>query len=141
MLIAMTETPPFASPAVAVAYQALPATARDAAMTLRDLIFQVAADTPEAGEIEETLRWGQPSYITPKTKAGSTLRIGATKAGEAAIFAHCGTQIISTYAATFPQMDRIEGNRAVIFGSADDIAPGRLRLLIRHGLTYHLGDG
>ena len=110
-------------------------------MALRDLIFTVAADTPEAGEIEETLRWGQPSYITPKTKSGSTLRIGATKGGEAAIFAHCGSQIISNYAATFPGMDRIEGNRAVIFGSADDIAPERLRLLIRHGLTYHLGNG
>ncbi|EBA13598.1 DUF1801 domain-containing protein [Roseobacter sp. CCS2] len=131
-------TPPFASVAVSDAYQALPASAREAAFTLRDLIFAVAAETPKAGPIEETLRWGQPSYITPKTKAGSTLRIGATKAGEAAIFAHCGTQIISTYAATFPNMDRIEGNRAVIFDNADASAPDRLRLLIRHGLTYHL---
>ena len=73
-------------------------------------------------------------------RSGSTLRIGATKAGEAAIFAHCGTTIISTYAATFPDMDRIEGNRAVHFANADDIVPGRLRLLIRHGLTYHLKD-
>lgn len=133
-------SPPFASPAVADAYQALPSSARKTALVLRDLIFDVAAQTPQAGPIEETLRWGQPSYITPKTKSGSTLRIGATKAGEAAIFAHCGTQIISTYAATFPDMDQIEGNRAVIFPSADDIAPERLRLLIRHGLTYHLGD-
>ncbi|MEO0904439.1 MAG: DUF1801 domain-containing protein, partial [Pseudomonadota bacterium] len=117
-----TPMPPFASPAVAAAYQALPATAREAAMALRDLIFMVAADTPEAGEIAEVLRWGQPSYITPKTKSGSTLRIGATKAGEAAIFAHCGSQIISTYAATFPGMDWIEGNRAVIFAKTEDIA-------------------
>jgi len=132
--------PPFASPAVADAFDALPATARATALILRDLIFEVAAQTPEAGQITETLRWGQPSYITPDTKSGSTLRIGLTRTGDAAIFAHCGTQIISTYAATFPDMDRIDGNRAVIFESADDIAPERLGLLIRHGLTYHLPD-
>ncbi|PJI93093.1 hypothetical protein BC777_1961 [Yoonia maricola] len=126
--------------AVADAFDKLPETARATALALRDLIYEVAAQTPEAGPVEETLRWGQPAYITPKTKSGSTLRVGATKAGEAAIFAHCGTRIISTYAATFPDMDRIEGNRAVIFADVDAIAPDRLRLLIRHGLTYHLSD-
>lgn len=133
-------SPPFASKAVADAFDALPATARETALVLRDLIFEVAAQTPEAGQIAETLRWGQPSYITPQTKSGSTLRIGATKAGDAAIFAHCATQIIRTYAATFPDMDRIDGNRAVILESVEDIAPERLGLLIRHGLTYHLPD-
>lgn len=130
--------PPFASPSVADAFDAFPETAIEAALALRDLIFEVAGQTPEAGQIAETLRWGQPSYITPETKSGSTLRIGATKAGEAAILAHCGTQIIRTYAATFPDMDKIDGNRAVIFESVDDIAPDRIGLLIRHGLTYHL---
>lgn len=131
-------TPAFANAAVAAAFEAFPATAYDTALSLRALIFEVAAQTPEAGPIEETLRWGQPSYVTSKTKAGSTLRIGATKAGEAAIFAHCGTQIISSYAATFPDMDSIEGNRGVVFACKEDIAPERLQVLIRHGLTYHL---
>ncbi len=134
-------TPPFANPAVAAAYAALPLSARPAALMLRDLVFEVAAQTPEAGPIEETLRWGQPSYITPKAKSGSTLRIGATKTGEAALFAHCGTRIISSYAATFPDLDRIEGNRAVIFASPKDISPDRVSLLIRHGLTYHVKPG
>jgi len=129
---------PFTTPAVAKVYEAMPPAARKTALALRELLFEVAADTARVGTVEETLRWGQPSYITPETKSGSTLRIGATKAGEAAIYAHCGTTIISTYAATFPDMDRIEGNRAVIFASVDAIVPERLRLLIKHGLTYHL---
>ena len=129
---------PFADDKVKAAFDAFPAESRAMALTLRDLIFSVAWDTPEVGQIEETLKWGQPSYLTPETKAGSTLRIGVSKQGGAALFAHCATDIISTYAATFPGSDRIEGNRAVTFQQAEDIVPDRLRLLIYHGLTYHL---
>ena len=102
------------------------------------MIFEVAQETPEAGEIKETPKWGQPSYPTPQTKSGSTLRIGLAKGGGVALLAHYGTTIISSYANTFPNTDRVEGNRAVIFKRLADIAPDRLRLLIRHGLTYHL---
>lgn len=129
---------PFANAAVEKAFAAFPTEAQKTAIALRDLIFDVAAQTPQAGPIEETLRWGQPAYLTSETKSGSTLRIGVMKTGEAAMFAHCATTIISTYAATFPEMDRIEGNRAVVFENADALVPERLRLLIRHGLTYHL---
>jgi hypothetical protein len=138
----ISDTPrPFGDKAVEKAFAAFPTEALKTAFALRDLIFDVAAQTPQAGPIEETLRWGQPAYLTSQTRAGSSLRIGLMKTGEVAIFAHCATTIISTYATTFPEMDRIEGNRAVVFSSADDIVPERLRLLIQHGLTYHLADG
>ncbi|WP_342069866.1 DUF1801 domain-containing protein [Yoonia algicola] len=129
---------PFASDKVASVFAAFAKTERDMALSLRDLIFDVAQTTPEAGEVEETLKWGQPSYLTPETKSGSTLRIGLAKGGGVAIFAHCGTDIISTYAATFDKMDQIEGNRAVVFQRANDIVPERLRFLVHHGLTYRL---
>lgn len=131
---------PFDDPEVAAAFDTLPPDVRAMGLTLRDLIFSVAEDTPEVGRIEETLKWGQPSYLTPETKAGSTLRIGMAKNGGAALFAHCATNIISTYARTFPDTDLIEGNRAVIFARPDEIVPMRLRLLIYHGLTYHLKE-
>jgi hypothetical protein len=134
------ETPSFGSDAVAKVFQSFPSEARQTALALRDLIFNVASETPQAGVIEEALRWGQPAYLTPSTKSGSTLRIGTIKSGEVALFAHCATTIISNYAQAFPNTDRIEGNRAVIFASADAIVPDRLRLLIRHGLTYHLTE-
>lgn len=128
----------FANDKVADVFATFPTAERAMALTLRDLIFDVAEDTSEAGQIEETLKWGQPSYLTPETKSGSTLRIGLAKGGGVAIFAHCATTIISTYAQTFADADQIEGNRAVIFQNADDIVKDRLRILIRHGLTYHL---
>ena len=129
---------PFDDPQVKAAFDAFPPKARQIGLTLRDLILSVAWDTPQVGQIEETLKWGQPSYLTPKTQSGSTLRIGLPKQGGCALYAHCATDIISTYAAMFPGSDRIEGNRAVIFHNPDDIVPDRLRLLIYHGLTYHL---
>lgn len=131
---------PFANDNVKAAYDAFPPEVRDMALMLRDLIFSVAWDTPEVGPIEETLKWGQPSYLTSETKSGSTLRIGMAKNGGAALFAHCATDIISTYASTFPDADQVEGNRAVIFTSPDKIVPERLGLLIYHGLTYHLKE-
>ncbi len=131
-------TYPFASDKVADVFAGFPTAERDMALALRDLIYDVAAATPEVGQIEETLKWGQPSYLTPDTKSGSTLRVGLAKGGGVAIFAHCGTDIISTYAATFANMDQIEGNRAIVFHSPDDIDAARLRLLVHHGLTYHL---
>ncbi|QBF29733.1 DUF1801 domain-containing protein [Thalassococcus sp. S3] len=130
---------PFASKAVADAFLAYPKAAQPGLLRLRDLVFDVAEDTPEAGRIEESLRWGQPAYLTPETKSSSTLRLGVPKDGDGfAIYAHCGSSIISTFAETFPGQDKIEGNRAVHFGSVDQIDPARHGMLIRHALTYHL---
>lgn len=128
----------FASKAVAEAFEAFPEDVREGVLVLRDLILEQAKQMPQVGPIEETLKWGQPSYLTPKTKAGSTLRLGQPKTGGFAIYAHCQTSIISSFAEAFPGMDTIEGTRAIHFTSVDQIDPERHALLIRHALGYHL---
>lgn len=125
-------------PAVQDVFEAFEPEAGRALLTLRDLIFDVADATPEIGRLQEVLRWGQPSYITPDKKAASTLRLGVPKNGSFAIFAHCQSSVISDYAALFPEQDRIEGNRAVLFDTADQIDAERHGLLIKSALTYHL---
>lgn len=115
-----------------------PEDARPGLLKLRELIFDEAKSLPEIGPVEEVLRWGQPSYVTPKFKAATTLRLGVPKPGGFAIFAHCQSSVISDFSTMFPQMDAIDGNRAVIFKTIDDIEPERHRLLIRNALTYHL---
>ena len=107
-------------------------------MQLRSLIFDVAHNLPQIGTLEEGLRWGQPAYLTPHTRAGSTLRLGQHKDASFAIFAHCQSTIINSYAQAFPGWDRLDGNRAVLFDNPDQIEPERLSHLIRHALTYHL---
>jgi hypothetical protein len=123
---------------VQAAINAIPVPARETAMVLRDLIFDEAAQNPSVGILTETLKWGQPAYLTAATKSGTPLRIGTPKSGGCAIYAHCATNVIRSYADAFPGMDVIEGNRAVHFATVDDIEPDRIRLLIRHALTYHL---
>ena len=124
------------NPQVAAAFMALDADTREMAFLLRGLILNVAAQTPAVGPLTETLKWGQPAYLTAQTKSGTTLRIGQPKTGGCAIYAHCATTVISRYAAMFSDLDQIEGNRAVHFKTLADIVPDRLPLLIRHALSY-----
>ena len=44
-------------------------------MKLRQLIFDVAAKTKDVGQLEETLKWGEPAYLTSESKSGSLIRI------------------------------------------------------------------
>lgn len=130
-------TPPM-TPAVAQAFAAVPEPARAGVLRLRGLIFDVAADLPQIGRVEEALRWGQPSYLTPDRKAASPLRLGVPKTGGFALFAHCQSQVIPAFRALHEADFAFEGNRAVLFSNEDDIKPVLLAGLIRHALTYHL---
>lgn len=129
---------PAMDPKVADVFARFGPAAKPGLLRLRRLVFEVADDLPKVGHVAEVLRWGQPSYITPVTKSGSTIRLGVPKAGGFALYTHCQTTLISDFAATFPAWDKIEGNRAVLFKSVDDIEPHRHGLLIEAALTYHL---
>ncbi len=130
--------PPFSDPNVEAAFAAFPEPQRTGLLALRRLIFETAAEMPEVGTLEETLKWGQPSYLTPETKSGSTLRLGVPKQGGFAIYAHCQTTIISGFREFFPEDFVFEGNRAVRFTDPGALAADKLTLLIRRALTYHL---
>ena len=128
---------PAMDPKVADVFAGFDAEATKGLTQLRRLRFQVAADTEGVGHVAEVLRWGQPSYVTPVTKSGSTIRLGVPSGGGFAIFTHCQTTIMSDFAATFPGWDRLDGNRAILFKDAKDIDPHRHGLLIKAALTYH----
>ena len=130
--------PPFENPAVAAAYKSFPAPQREGLLTLRRLIFETAAETPGVGTLEETLKWGQPAYLTPKTRSGSTIRLGLPKQGGFALYTHCQTTLIPDFRSLFPDDFDYEGNRAVHFKDARSLPLDPLRLLVRNALTYHL---
>lgn len=123
---------------VAEAYAAFPTTERAALLELRKLILTTAQDTDGVGPVQETLKWGQPAYLTPETRSGTTLRLGAPDAGHVAICAHCQTTVISEFADHFRGVGAVEGRRAVHFKADDPLPVEALRLMIRHALTYHL---
>ena len=126
---------PFDNPKVASAFEALPAPTRAGALALRDLIFDTAASLSDPSLLMEELRWGQPAYLAPK---GSTIRLGGHKSASFALFVHCQSRLMGDFTSVFPGEDRIDGNRAILFESPNQIDPNRHGWLIARALTYHL---
>ncbi|MEM6657641.1 MAG: DUF1801 domain-containing protein [Pseudomonadota bacterium] len=121
--------------AVAAAVTALPPDTRAGVLALRALILGTASGLPDAQPLQEALRWGQPSYLAPK---GSTIRVGGHKSARFALFVHCRTRLLTDFALTFPDADRTDGNRAVLFDDISQIDQMRHGWLIARALTYHL---
>jgi uncharacterized protein DUF1801 len=130
----------FDNAAVAAVFAAYPKEVRTQLLRLRELVFDTAAQTPGVGPLEETLRWGQPSYLTSKSKAGSTIRIDrvAAHAGRYAIYFHCRTSLVSDFKAMYPADFRYEGKRSIVFGADDKVPVKQLGHCIAMALTYHL---
>ena len=58
----------FADKDVEAVFSGYPETLRRRLMALRALIFETAQSTEGVGALEETLKWGQPSYLTAKRR-------------------------------------------------------------------------
>ncbi|MGI9301999.1 MAG: DUF1801 domain-containing protein [Gammaproteobacteria bacterium] len=129
------------SPEVAAVFASYPAKINKKLLFLRQLIFDTASRTNGVGELEETLGWGQPSYLTAKTKSGSTIRIDQVKSrgGRYAMYFNCHTTLVDSFREMYGDAFRFEGNRSIVFGESDEIAVEELRHCIALALTYHLG--
>ncbi len=127
-------------PKVEEAFTVFAPAVRKKLMQLRSLIFDVADKTDAVGELEETLKWGQPSYLTKKSKSGSTIRLGREKKteGDYAVYFKCQTTLVATFKELYPTKFRYEGNRAILFRVNDKIPVRELSHCISLALTYHL---
>ncbi|WP_309664542.1 DUF1801 domain-containing protein [Tabrizicola sp.] len=126
------------NPQVRAAFDTAPPSAREGMLALRQLILDVAAGLPEVGRIEESLRWGEPAYLTPETRSGSTIRIGAPLGGGFALYCNCKTTLIAGYRDLAGPAARTQGNRAVLFASVADIDAALISILIARALMWHL---
>lgn len=125
-------------PTVRAVFDAAPPQPRAGMLALRQLIFDTAARLPEVGRVEESLRWGEPAYLTPETRSGSTLRLGAPRAGGVALYCNCRTSLIADFRDLAGTAVRTSGNRAVLFAGVGDIDPALTAILITRALTWHL---
>lgn len=132
-------TPIFATSEVEAFFDAMPEGPRQGALALRSLIFEAAAANARIGRIEEAIKWGQPAYLTPDTRSGSTIRIGVPKSEDHdfALFVHCQTDLTRRFDETYPGLFTYEGTRAVLFNSSDTPDVEALRHCIGMALTYH----
>lgn len=109
-------------------------------MQLRELVLDTARRTKGVGQIEESVRWGQPSFLTSQTGSGSTIRIDALKEqpGRYAMYFHCQTNLVNTFRQIYPKEFTFEGNRAILFDADKSLPEVPLRHCIALALTYHL---
>ncbi len=109
-------------------------------MVLRELIYDTAADLDTVGQIEETLKWGQPSYLTNHPKTGSTIRIDAVSKteGQYALYVHCQTNLMAIFKQMYPHKFNFSDKRAIIFNAQDKLLEKELSHCIALALTYHL---
>jgi hypothetical protein len=110
-------------------------------LALRDTVFDVAASIDGVGPIEETLRWGEPAYLTSASRSGSTIRLGWKRAvpTECAMYFICTTNLVETFRVHFPHELIYGGNRAIIFRAGAKIHQGAAEFCIAAALTYHWG--
>jgi len=125
---------------VASTFAAFPDNVRAELLALRQLIIETADDTADVGRIEETLKWGQPSYLTSETRSGSTIRIAPTaqkSTHDYAMFFICHTTLVDDFKRLFGDVFTYDGQRALLFSIGDVLPENELRQCISMALTYH----
>ncbi|UVC07218.1 DUF1801 domain-containing protein [Rhizobium sp. TH2] len=125
---------------VEAAFQAFPPEVRHRLAEIRAMILGVAADHPRVGAITETLKWGEPAYLTKATGSGSTIRLGWPRKtpDRAAIYFICHTTLVDTFRERFGGMFEYETNRAVLLPVTGKIDRAPLEFMLSMALTYHL---
>lgn len=121
--------------AVATVFAAYPAAVRTQLLEIRQLILEVAAHTDGVGPLLETLKWGQPSYLTEVSKSGTTVRIDQFDASRVAVLVNCQTSLIDSFRTVFPELE-YSRNRAVLFSATSALPHDQLELFLENALTY-----
>jgi len=134
----MSTARPFDAPEVAQHFESYPSAARRRLLALRELIFDTAAATLGVGALTETLKWGEPAYLT-RRGVGTTVRIDwkPKDPDQYALYVHCQTTLIESFRLRFPNDFRFEGNRALVLDLDAEPPVDALRQCIAAALTYH----
>jgi len=115
-----------------------PENIRERLLQIRELIFSIADKSSEIGEIEETLKWENPSYLTAKPKSGTPVRLSGLASIEHkyAISVHCQTTLISEFKEVFTDLE-FEGNRSIILDLREKVPTDDIERFVYLALTYH----
>jgi hypothetical protein len=113
-----------------------PESAREKLFILRKLILETASENEEIKELEETLKWGEPSYLAKK---GSTVRIDWKEKNpdQYAVYFKCTSKLVPAFKEIFGDIFNYEGNRAIVFQLEDEIPEPELKQCVAAALTYH----
>ncbi|MEZ4721257.1 MAG: DUF1801 domain-containing protein [Flavobacteriales bacterium] len=123
-------------PAVNEVFDNYPIEVKDKMLRLRQLVIASAKELDEVSEVEETLKWSEPSYVT---KFGSTIRMNWKEKApdQYAIYFKCTSRLVPTFKTVFKDLFEYEGTRAIVFKLDDMVPDEALKECIKAGLRYH----
>lgn len=113
---------------------AYPSNIREQLLFIRELVFKVA-DQHGIEHIEETTKWGEPSYIA---KHGSTLRFDWKNKtpDQLCVYFSCKTTLVETFKEVYGDTFSYEGNRAIVFKVGETVPVNELSHCISMALRY-----
>ncbi len=123
-------------PRVNAVFAGYPDFVRDKMQHLCELVIETAEETEGVTVLEETLKWGEPSFVT---KNGSTLRMDWKEKtpGQYAMYFQCTSRLVDTFRLVFDHKFQYEGKRAIVFELNQKIPELELKECIKASLTYH----
>ena len=128
--------PPFRDSRVAACFAAHPAPVRARLLELRALLHDVAEEL-DVGPVEETLRWGEPTYLAPR---GTMVRLDCKDptSAQCQLLVHCQTDLVATFRTRHPGTLPTQGTRALLLDTHAPLPTAALRDFLGLALTYKL---
>lgn len=123
------------NPEVKEKFDAYPDEIKSKLLAIRAAIFEVA-EKEKIGEITETLKWGEPSYVSKK---GSAIRMDwkPKSPDQFSVFFNCNTKLVDTFKEVHKDSFKFVGNREIVFSGTDRIPFQELKECISMALRYH----
>jgi len=125
------------APTVAAVLASYPPQVAKRLQQVRRIILHTAQQL-DIGEVVETLKWHEVSYLPAKSGIGSTLRMGYSEEmpQHVQLYVHCGTNLIDLCKTLFPELS-YQGNRGIAFALDEPLPRDVLVMLTEMTLTYH----
>lgn len=103
---------------------------------LRKLIHEVADQEESITALEETLKWGEPSFLVKK---GSTLRMDWKEKNPEhyAMYFKCTSKLVETFKKVYGTLFTYETHRAISFSLTEEVPEAELKECIKATLLYH----
>ena len=109
------------NPKVIEKFENYPDFVRDKMQYLRELVIETAEEMQDIAVLEETLKWGEPSFVT---KNGSTLRMDWKERtpDQYAMYFQCTSRLVDTFRLVFGHKFQFEGKRMLEYCFRDSIS-------------------
>ncbi|WP_084591665.1 DUF1801 domain-containing protein [Gilvimarinus agarilyticus] len=125
---------PFLSDEVEDRFSSYPVKVLPVMLALRELLFSTAKRlnlTP----VEETLKWGEPSYLV---NGGSAVRMDwkAKTPDEYFLFFHCQTKLVDTFRELYAGELVFQGNRAIVLPLDKPLPEQKIAHCVELALRY-----